>query len=76
MGAQHLRREMATRRLRALSRALASGSQLAAKALVPVVTADDVLDEPPAEMSDTEKFLWDLQGVSPIATPVVCLAGC
>ena len=32
-------------------------------------------DETPAEMSDTEKFLWDLQGVSSVAviilTPLV-----
>ncbi len=73
---------MAARRLRGLARHLASGggvdgrdrsgpgsrSQLAvidaAKAAT-VVTANQ--DETPAEMSDTEKFLWDLQGVSPVA---------
>ena len=36
----------------------------AAKAAI-VVAADQ--DETPAEMSDTEKFLWDLQGVSSVA---------
>ena len=67
---------MVAQRLRALAGHLGSGGDVAsgtrlaitptAKA-APVVTAD--LDEAPAEMSDTEKFLWDLQGVSPVPVP-------
>ena len=64
---------MATRRLRALARHLATRDADSQLAVVPAAKATAVVaavdqNEAPAEMSDTEKFLWDLQGVSSVAT--------
>ena len=64
---------MATRRLRALARHLATRDADSQLAVVPAAKATAVVaavdqNEAPAEMSDTEKFLWDLQGVSFVAT--------
>ena len=55
---------------------VSSCSQLAvigAAQAATVVAADH--DETPAEMSDTEKFLWDLQGVSSSGALLLDLLG-